>query len=374
MAYYYIDAVNGNDTTGNGSNLTPWKTINKVWELTTHNIIFCKPGMYTIVSPGVATSAGLPHYHVNFVGLGTVIFKYDGYPFWATSYGYETTSRFSNIIFGDQFFLTYYPNYSKALVFNNCEFIGQPIYTNHSSLPVNCTFNKCISDGKSFNIPHETTDQSSYVGKPIAGLWQGNSAVVSSCSTSGIQNKPGFLEPTSATTLEPLIGGLLTPDQYQTNSIDSSFYTPASESLSDSIFSPVSLTGTYQWKCATQGWIKDPTTSGTLDITDDVGITLVTGDGVAALSPVMKFSYGFNFSGISLTATESEVGGVGQKLDSTPATVTRTIEFRHANTAFTQTQTSGAPSWQTYDRKTFASGVTCTYLQLRVVFQMNATI
>lgn len=387
MATYYVDALHGSDSNNGSTWALAFKTLNKVCTITTPNngtnSFFFAPGAYTLTSipsdNALTYSSAAGTCTTNFIGIGNVIFKNGSYYLRSIpSYAANITKNiyFRNINFVGLMMHTsggiYGPTYYTKiyLYFYNCGFKGQCL-SSESAASTNyfySYFYNCITDGKLFPITTIPANSQDYLIKSKTTNLAISGTSSSNCRTDGAVQDTEFVINEDASSYNSLVQNAVHADSYQKDSIGDTFESALSLTMNNNVFYNESAA----WKCATQGWIADPATSGngTLVITDNAGIQLSSGDNVAALSPVMKFSLGLNLVGLQLQAVEAPP----QVLDSNPSDPVRTIQYRYADYPFTQTQTTQAPTWQEYTRNTSLSGITCKYLQIRVVFQMAAAV
>jgi hypothetical protein len=347
MAYYVLT------TAGFGSNTT-----------------YFKSGIYFPVTVLAMTSGGRSD--PKFIGCGHVVFRNPNNGTFTRNidpWNGGSTS-FYNINFVDMnCWLTGDLRYPWR--FENCGFKGQLFGYAGGSLGAFDFINCSCATG--VIIPNNTetifqNDTATLIKPTTAQLVWNNTTTDIRNITGCTYVAPGLILPASTNSAEPMMGCVnCIPDKYQSSVTGGLFvdYPVASARL-------VNDSNTDNFLASTLGWIKDPTTPGTLDLSNST-ISVTGGDGVGLLSPVYYFNYGVTLKGVGINITELTDGGTAQTIDSDPLNNTRKIEYRVSDTAFLQTDTE-SPAWTLLERKKLDYSIQGKYIQFRLVFQLNAAI
>lgn len=366
----FLDYFGGNDSNDGNSWATAWQTLDKALASGISDIFWIKPGIYTVET----TKPLLRDRSPKFVGLGGVIFRSIGenaaWPVPLQDYNMQTT-YFQNIVFSTpdilRVQLTNQPR-SHQMFFENCSFVNNSVIVSAIYYTmwrfINCSFEGSLpASGATLNADQGPFKLSVPDNPDDAKYYE---ALKLNVNTNLPVSDMGLI-------LNPSVGigaNPIRPEAVQYDSLGPTFVT--ADLLPVGIVQRHNLTySSTVIRKHFSSWCVDPTgPAGTFVFSDDVGITLSSGDGARVLSPVQYYSRGISLSRIGISALEYGFGGVNQVLDSTPLDATRTLEYRISDTPFTQTDI--APAWVTVERNTDFGPIVGKYIQLRVTFNLEA--
>lgn len=365
----FLDYFGGNDSNDGNSWATAWQTIDKALTSAISDIFWIKPGIYTLET----TKSLLRDRSPKFVGLGGVIFRSIGEnTAWQVplrDYNTQTT-YFQNIVFSTPDILrvqTGYP-FVHQMFFENCSFVNSSVIVSAIASTgwkfINCSFEGALP----VNGVTLSSDQGPFKfiapDQPSYAVY--NETLKLNVNENLTASDMGLLVNNDAA----LGANPIRPEAVQYDSLGPGFVT--ADLLPIGIVQRHNLTySSADIRKNFSSWCVDPTgPAGTFVFSDDVGITLSSGDGARVLSPVQYYSRGISLSRVKISALEYGFGGVNQVLDSTPLDATRTLEYRISDTPFTQTDV--APTWVTAERNTDLGPIAGKYIQLRVTFNLEA--
>lgn len=379
----YIDGKNGADVNDGSTWLLAVKTLDRAINLSAsgNKDFYFKSGIYYPVTTDGITKDHWP----SFYGSAGTIIKNPLSLSWNLNYvaGVSAYSYMNNVQLIEcnklfRWIITWGPEIAY-LNFFNCGISGQigtiKAITTRNIRYQNVSFatgTDRIDDAES--IP--STDTTHFI-IPASGTYTftvgRDEKVLTGCTVSS----PGIVMGVGDD-LEPITGCISgVPDKYQ------SYLTSGFEDVlnADFNFATFSFENSTEevpnFRCATLGWLKDPTTDGTLEISDTggVGIKLIemVDNVVSVLSPVYFYNYGFELKGVGLNAVEFDtLPALFQGITATPLEVTRRVEYRYSDTEFFQDE--AVLAWNLMDRKTLTTAVTGKYLQFKYTFTLEGAL
>lgn len=371
MTNYFVDCYNGSDAAAGTSWATAWRTLDKaILSIPTMDAIhncYLAPGFYRLETRDKPQTWGHPYCSVHIIGLGGVVIDSVDHTAGFRK-GYSGSIVFYNVVLKPNTIFCDYPTHTSSVPtirFYNCDLHNGSIVLGTLPHVLQTQFRYCSFQGV---LPAIPSTISADVGpfRVISPVMLQSASVQENCVFDKVPNDQGFL----ANSELPLGASVILPSAAQYDAAGYSFV--SGDLLPDGLsrrFTLGDVASTPQQLFS--GWVVDPTGPvGTVIKTDDYGITLVTGDGVRCLSPVLHYGMGLSLTRILMTATEFGFGGFNQVIDSTPADATRTLEYRVSDTPFTQTELS--PAWNTVTRNADFGPVAGKYFQFRVTFNLEA--